>query len=94
MKHIGNLEIRNAADAKKYAGLTEVTGDLYIRSDAKLDALTSVGGYRDVEQYRDMPPTTRKTPQEWAVVYRRVTGACRFGTEDFMARKGKLEMEC
>lgn len=44
MKHIGNLEIRTAADAKKYAGLTEVTGDLYIYSSAKLDALTSVGG--------------------------------------------------
>ncbi len=202
MKHIGNLEIRTAADAKKYADLTEVTGHMYINSSAKLDApaLTGVGGYlyinssakldapaltgvggdlsinkeasliagklytggyskfkvydnigcvilsekskdgvkilscrhskiknqkvigdkfyvaqigeytahgktiqdalnelqlktgvRDIEQYRSMDPKTRKSPADWAFVYRMVTGACQYGTQDFMARKGKLK---
>ena len=48
-------------------------------------------GVLDVEQYRDLPRNTKKTPAEWAIVYRIVTGACRFGTEDFMNRKGKLK---
>jgi len=34
----GNLIIRNAEDARKYKGLTKVTGYLYIYSSAKLDA--------------------------------------------------------
>ena len=44
MIHEGNLEIRTEADAAKYAKLTKITGDLYIKSSAKLDALKSVGG--------------------------------------------------
>jgi hypothetical protein len=48
-------------------------------------------GDRDIEQFRNMPRTTRKTPKEWAFVYRMVTGACQFGTKDFMARQGKLK---
>jgi hypothetical protein len=46
MKHTGNLTITRE-NADRYAGLTEVTGTLYIHNDAKLDApaLTSVGGY-------------------------------------------------
>lgn len=182
MKHVGNLEIRTQADAKKYAGLTEVTGYLYINASAKLDApaLESVGGdlyihekgiltanklytggydkftviddmpcvvlskksqddvyislcreariknqkivgekfyvaqqgqhnahgktiaeatqelafkagSRDVSQWREMPLTTKKTPQEWAFIYRMVTGACQYGTQDFMKRKGELK---
>ena len=45
MKHIGNLEIKQG-DTTDYSKLTEVTGDLYIRSHAKLEAsaLTTVGG--------------------------------------------------
>jgi hypothetical protein len=220
MKHVGNLTIRTQADADKYAGLTEVTGYLYIYASAKFDApqLESVGGYlyinasakfdalksgggdlsiyasakfdapqlesvggdlyiyakgsliagklytggydkfrvidnigcvvlstkkqgkvtvlmcrhskiknqkvigekffvaqegdhnahgktiaeatqelafksgnRDVSQWKNLPPTTKKTPQEWAVVYRMITGACQYGTKDFMERKGKLK---
>ena len=45
MKYIGDLEIRTRSDVEKYAGLTEVTGYLHINAGAKLDALTSVGGY-------------------------------------------------
>ena len=43
MIHHGNLTI-TTANAAKYADLTEVTGSLYIGADAKLDALTTVGG--------------------------------------------------
>jgi len=232
--HHGNLEIRNAADAEKYRNITKVTGDLYINSSAKLDALTSVGGAlsinssakldaltsvggdlyinssakldaltsvggdlsinssakldaltsvggylyiykkgaltagklycggydkfavidciacvtlsekkhgdvtvlmcrhakvknqkvigdkfyvarkgddnahgktiaeatqelmfkigpRDVSQYRGMAADTIKTPPEWALVYRTVTGACQYGTQQFMAARGKLK---
>ena len=47
MKYEGNLVIRTKADANKYSELTEVTGNLSINSEAKLDApkLESVGGY-------------------------------------------------
>ena len=44
MKHEGNLRIEIDADAKKYAGLTEVGGDLHIHSSVTLPKLTSVGG--------------------------------------------------
>jgi len=162
MRHNGDLKIGKAADAEKYAGVTEVTGNLSIYGSAKLDApklypggfdnftildgigcvvlsskqangvtvlscrdstirdqkivgdkfyVAQSGGYnahgntvamavqelafktgeRDVGQYRNMPLDTQKTPQEWAIVYRTVTGACRFGTEDFMKRKGALK---
>ena len=43
-------------------------------------------GPRDVSRFRNMPPDTRKTPSEWAFVYRMVTGACRFGTRHFMSQ--------
>src|SRR4029077_19991321 len=33
---------------------------------------------RNVEQYKNMPKHTRKSPQDWAFVYRMVTGACQF----------------
>jgi len=214
----GNLEIRNAEDAKKYKHLTKVTGYLYINSSpkldapklesvggylyinssakldalksvggylsiyssAKLDALKSVGGYlyikencelkagklypggydkfkiydgihcvvlstkqahgvtilscskpkitnqkivgekfyiaqsgnynahgktiaeavaelafktgkRDVSEYKNLPAKTTKTPQEWAIAYRAITGACRYGTEQFIKSQGKLK---
>ncbi len=48
-------------------------------------------GKRDIEQYRGMSAATRKTPAEWAFVYRMITGACQYGTNDFMERKGKLK---
>ena len=43
MKHNGNLIIENG-DTRDFSKLTEVTGYLYINSNAKLDALQSVGG--------------------------------------------------
>ena len=42
--HEGNLVIGGRSEAESYRHLTEVTGGLYINADAKLDALTSVGG--------------------------------------------------
>ena len=39
---------------------------------------------RDVEQFKNMPMSTKKTADEWALVYRAITGACRQGTEQFM----------
>ena len=52
-----------------------------------LDELAFKAGSRDVEQYRNMSAKTRKKPQQWAMIYRQITGACKFGTDDFMARK-------
>ena len=48
-------------------------------------------GARDVEQYRDMPLETVKTPSEWALIYRAVTGACQFGTREFIKSKGAMK---
>ena len=48
-------------------------------------------GSRDVSQWRNMPMSTKKTPQEWAFIYRMVTGACQYGTQEFMKRKGELK---
>ena len=42
---------------------------------------------RDIAQYRNMALTTRKTPKEWAMVYRAITGACQLGTKMFMEEK-------
>ena len=58
---------------------------------AALEELAFKLGDRDVEQYRNMPRHTRKTPQDWAFVYRMVTGACQFGTKQFMESKGELK---
>jgi hypothetical protein len=38
-----------------------------------------------------MPKDTRKSPEEWAFVYRKITGACRFGTDRFIQSKGKIK---
>jgi len=48
-------------------------------------------GPRDVSQYRNMPKDTKKTPNEWALVYRMVTGACSYGTNQFIESQGKLK---
>jgi hypothetical protein len=34
-----------------------------------------------------MPMLTKKTPTEWAYIYREITGACRYGTDVFMSGK-------
>ena len=44
MKHIGNLIIEKG-DTRDFSKLTEITGNLSINSNAKLDALQPVGGY-------------------------------------------------
>lgn len=47
-------------------------------------------GSRDVSQWKNMSADTVKTPDEWAFVYRMITGACRYGTDRFIASKGKV----
>jgi hypothetical protein len=56
-----------------------------------LEELSFKGGSRDVEQYRNMPLDTLKTPSEWSFVYRMVTGACQLGTREFLKSKGALK---
>ncbi|MBL8644419.1 MAG: hypothetical protein JNK21_10850 [Rhodospirillaceae bacterium] len=56
-----------------------------------LEELAFKTGARDVEQYRAMPPNTRKSPHQWALIYRQITGACKFGTDDFIRRQGALK---
>ena len=46
---------------------------------------------RDLTQYRAMPLDTSKTPKQWALVYRDITGACKLGAEMFMKERGKLK---
>jgi hypothetical protein len=43
----------------------------------------------DLSDLADMPLDTEKTAQEWAFVYRRATGACKTGTENFMSQRVK-----
>ena len=56
-----------------------------------VEELMFKAGKRDVEQYKNMPLETEKSPQEWAFVYRMVTGACQHGTKHFMESKGVLK---
>lgn len=42
--HAGDITIRTAEEARRYAAVTSVGGGLCIRADAQLPALTSVGG--------------------------------------------------
>ncbi len=39
---------------------------------------------RDVKQYEDLTLTTEKDLNYWVVCYRTITGACSFGTENFL----------
>ena len=48
-------------------------------------------GPRDVSKYQNMPKDTAKSPAEWALVYRMVTGACQYGTNQFIEARGKLK---
>ena len=48
-------------------------------------------GPRDVEQYRNMPRDTKKSPTEWALIYRMISGACQYGTNKFIESHGKLK---
>ncbi|TVL97169.1 MAG: hypothetical protein CV087_22660, partial [Candidatus Brocadia sp. WS118] len=60
--------------------------------DAILD-LEFKNGTRDVSEFKNMPLDTVKSPEEWAVIYRLTTGACRTGIEMFMKSKGKLKKQ-
>ena len=55
------------------------------------DDLAFKSASRDVSQFKGMKLTEKKTPDEWAFVYRVVTGACQSGTKSFMTSKGKLK---
>jgi len=46
---------------------------------------------RDTTQFKNMPLDTIKSPQEWAFVYRAITGACQAGIEEFIKSKGKIK---
>ena len=48
-------------------------------------------GPRDVEKYRGMSKDAAKSPTEWALIYRMVTGACQYGTNQFIESRGKLK---
>jgi len=68
-----------ATDGKKFAhGNT---------AKIALEELAFKTGSRDLTKYKNMPLDTKKTPEEWARVYRMITGACQYGTREFMARK-------
>jgi len=55
------------------------------------DALLFKTAKRDLTAYKNMPHNTSKTPEEWAVIYHVVTGACPYGCQSFMESKGKLK---
>ena len=42
---------------------------------------------RDVKKYRGMALTTKKSPQDWGLIYRAITGACNYGTKMFMEER-------
>ena len=46
---------------------------------------------KDVTHFNNMPLKTTKTPTEWAMVYRAITGACKYGTKQFVENKGELK---
>jgi hypothetical protein len=45
----------------------------------------------DLSDLADMPMDTVKTAHEWGFVYRRATGACKLGTENFMSARVKKD---
>jgi len=57
-KHIGDLIITTAEQAKSYAHIEEVTGYLDISADAQLPALTSVGGSLYISADAQLPVLT------------------------------------
>lgn len=94
------IHVRGAAKKVMVWGKTEPS---WLASDDKgnhahaetmkeaLEELAFKTGERDIDSYRNMPADTVKTPQEWAFIYRMVTGACKQGTSHFMASKGELK---
>ena len=39
---------------------------------------------KDVDQFKGMNQSLEKTPKEWCVIYRAITGACSYGVEQFL----------
>ena len=48
---------------------------------------------RDISIYRGMPTDTSNSPEDWAVIYRVITGACRMGVEGFMKDHSRVKEE-
>ena len=48
MKHTGNLIVNSKGDAAKYAGVTEITGSVYIRAEGVSLPLLAQAGYVDI----------------------------------------------
>lgn len=48
-------------------------------------------GERNIDEFKNMPLDTKKTPEEWGTIYRLITGACETGIEMFICSKGKLK---
>jgi hypothetical protein len=46
---------------------------------------------KDVSKYKNMPKSTKHTPEDWAIIYRAVTGACRIGCKMFIESQGKMK---
>ncbi|MFA7333396.1 MAG: hypothetical protein WC130_03785 [Kiritimatiellia bacterium] len=66
-------------------GIVHAHGDTAAEALAELAFKLADKG--DLSDLRAMPMDTVKTPQEWGLVYRRATGACKSGTKHFMAQK-------
>jgi len=63
------------------------SGEHYAHGDtikAAREALLFKTADRDVSSYENMPLETVKTPQEWAVIYHIISGACETGCRLFM----------
>ena len=65
-------------------------GDTYAHGKtvkAARDDLTFKLMEKDVSQFENMPLDTVKKPDEWALIYRAITGACELGVEYFLKSK-------
>ena len=93
-KEKDGISIRHCQKSKFEDG--EITGEkFYVASKGKdnahgetikeaIEELLFKTGERDVSEFKNIPLSTKKTPEEWAVIYRICTGACRYGTKSFM----------
>ncbi len=60
-------------------------------ADAYAELAFKIADKGDLSDLYNMPLDTVKTPKEWGFIYRRVTGACKLGTDSFMSTKVKKE---
>ena len=59
--------------------------------EAALQEIIFKTGVRDITQFKNMAGDTKKSPDEWAFVYRMVTGACQYGVAKFIESHDKLK---